>query len=121
MGEKTWVEELRWGEQVEEFRDTHGRFDIVVGCDVVYTESPQDLLWDTMDQLLTQDGVFLRGYCGRIQSVTDRLFFEAKRCGFEGLNITPTGPTTTGPASAPTERDNLSLYRFTRMPVAMAA
>lgn len=58
--------QLLWGlETAQAFRDSHGTFDLIIGSDLIYVKAVVKPLWDTINTLLTQQGVCLMAYCAR--------------------------------------------------------
>ncbi|CAM9390940.1 unnamed protein product [Ectocarpus fasciculatus] len=83
--------QLRWGARVDEFSRhiapdvrPDGRFDVIMGSDIIYVESILDPLFATVDALLTIDGmgVFILAYARRNVKI-DLVFETADKFGFE--------------------------------------
>lgn len=83
--------QLRWGLQLEEFGRhvaadllPDGRFDVIMGSDIIYVESILEPLFATVDSLLTYDkgGAFILAYARRNVKI-DLVFSTAERLGFE--------------------------------------
>eukprot|EP00928_Gymnodinium_smaydae_P046618 TRINITY_DN31066_c0_g1_i1.p1 TRINITY_DN31066_c0_g1~~TRINITY_DN31066_c0_g1_i1.p1 ORF type:complete len:302 (-),score=49.00 TRINITY_DN31066_c0_g1_i1:55-960(-) len=87
---KTSCAPLWWGDQVQtkSLLDTHGPFDVVIGCEVIYQHTPAvfDALRTTLQELLPRPGgTLVIVYQHRDGAeVTDHLFFESLlACGFD--------------------------------------
>lgn len=58
--------QLLWGlKSAKSFQSTHGMFDLILGSDLIYVKAVVGPLWDTVDTLLSDDGVFIMAYCAR--------------------------------------------------------
>lgn len=55
--------QLRWGHQVAEFVERHGKFDVIIAADIIYVESILEPLFDTVVALM--DHAFLLSYARR--------------------------------------------------------
>lgn len=61
-------EQLVWGNetQIQSLQRRTGRFDVILGSDIIYLEEILDPLWQTIDQLLEPvNGKFLLSYARR--------------------------------------------------------
>jgi len=73
--------QLVWGRNLEEFVQTHGTFDVILGADIIYREEILEPLWSSVAQLLQSAGVFLLAYARRNVSI-DRVLETATKYGF---------------------------------------
>ena len=82
--------QLRWGMNLVEFArhlsaevSIQGRFDVMIGSDIIYVESILDPLFLTVDALLRADseGVFILAYARRNVKI-DLVLSTATRYGF---------------------------------------
>jgi predicted nicotinamide N-methyase len=91
VGSAVRCRQLRWGMQLPEFARhvspdvrTDGRFDVLIGSDIIYVESILDPLFLTVDLLLTEDstGTFILAYARRNVKI-DLVFSTAEKFNFE--------------------------------------
>jgi predicted nicotinamide N-methyase len=59
------VYQLVWGRNIPAFVERHGRFDIVLGADVIYIPESIEPMWSSVAQLLRPNGIFLLSYTRR--------------------------------------------------------
>ena len=55
--------QLVWGEDLDEFRNVHGRQPVILATDVFYAPESIKPLWQTVDHMLERDGCFLLAFC----------------------------------------------------------
>ncbi|CAB9505479.1 lysine methyltransferase METTL21A [Seminavis robusta] len=71
---KCTCRQMIWGKNIPEFRDSHGRFDVILGSDLFYMTRSIKPLFQTVDQLLTPGGIFLAASpCAKQNSFEDIL------------------------------------------------
>eukprot|EP00123_Amoebidium_parasiticum_P001561 comp12680_c0_seq1/m.7772 comp12680_c0_seq1/g.7772 ORF comp12680_c0_seq1/g.7772 comp12680_c0_seq1/m.7772 type:complete len:250 (-) comp12680_c0_seq1:15-764(-) len=88
------VQNLTWGEDVDIFVSKYGRFEVLLGADVIYWPAAIVPLLDTAQALLepTADACFYLGYCDRAAATTCSLMSEAKTRGFDVTEIPTDDP-----------------------------
>lgn len=75
---------LYWGsDSAKEFREKHGKFDIVMGSEIVYNEACVDPLVITLNELLAENGRFIVGHIFRYNRVTRYFMQKVDENGFE--------------------------------------
>lgn len=82
--------QLRWGSKLEEFKRmtiveggiVDGRFETIMGSDIIYVESILEPLFQTVDACLRSDGTFILAYARRNVKI-DLVFSTAHLFGFE--------------------------------------
>jgi len=80
--EKVCCKQLRWGLNVEGFRDeVGGRVNVVTGADIIYIEEVIEPLFRTVEEMLLPEGIFLLAYARRNVKI-DRVFEGATAAGF---------------------------------------
>jgi predicted nicotinamide N-methyase len=79
--------QLKWGLKLEEFKrkcnlqTSDGRFDLIMGSDIIYVESILDPLFETVEALLCPSGSFVLAYARRNVKI-DCVFKTAEKFGF---------------------------------------
>ena len=73
--------QLVWGKDLDVFKAEYGRFSVIIGADLFYTESSIQPAWETIDALLEPDGVFLLSFCPHKLTI-DQILDKAKELGF---------------------------------------
>jgi protein N-lysine methyltransferase METTL21D len=75
------VRQLIWGEAATCSTTGFGRFDTVLGSDIIYADEILEPLWRTVDDLVSPNGVFLLAFARRNVPI-DRVFETAATHGF---------------------------------------
>ena len=75
--------QLVWGQNVSQFRQRHGQFDVILGADIIYIADVLEPLWNTVTELLRPcpGSVFLLAYARRNVSI-DLVLETASKFGF---------------------------------------
>jgi len=81
---KLQTAKLAYGrEPALDFRDTWGRFDRIVGADIIYSKSAIPVVLESVYELLTDKGVFSLGFVARESSFAPTLERTAREFGFK--------------------------------------
>jgi len=91
---RTTCEKLCWGFGLSEFGERHGRFDFIIGADVVYEETAIRPLWTTVAALLSRDieARFVLVQETRSQRLIDQAIVVGEEFGFELKHIQHPAP-----------------------------
>lgn len=75
--------QLLWGRvTAEQFRQVHGTFDCVIASDILYSPHIVEPLWETIERLLDQAGVFIMAFAKRKVPVQiEDVILAAERVG----------------------------------------
>jgi len=65
------------------FRETYGRMDQIIGADIVYSTSAVQPLFESVDVLLTDQGVFTLGFVRRDDRFVAEIYAAAQQFGME--------------------------------------
>lgn len=81
--------QLRWGMNLPQFSqhcaaytNEEGRFDTIMGSDIIYVESVLDPLFETVNELLSSNGKFVLAYARRNVKI-DFVLSTATKYGFK--------------------------------------
>jgi len=74
--------QLIWGRDLGAFQEVHKRHSVIVATDVFYAPQSVKPLWQTVDELLEQDGMFLLSFVPHKVSIA-QVLEEADRLGFK--------------------------------------
>ena len=75
--------ELKWGnEESKKIVEKYGQFDIVFGSEIAYNENCIDSLVETINILLSKNGIFVIGHINRFYRVTRYLFEKLENFNF---------------------------------------
>lgn len=70
--------QLLWGApHMDVFEKSHGKFDVILGADVIYTKASTDPLFDTVACLLDSTGRFILSRYNKWNNVSDEVVLEA--------------------------------------------
>jgi predicted nicotinamide N-methyase len=76
--------QLIWGQKLQEFKETHGQFDVIIGADLFYITQSLKHLFSTVDHLLTKQGIFLAcNHCAN-QHPMESILDIIEELGFRG-------------------------------------
>lgn len=83
--QRTTAEKLCWGSASSDFAAHHGRFDFILGADVVYEETSIRPLWTTVSALLSRDpeARFVLVQETRSQRLIDEAVVVGREFGFD--------------------------------------
>ena len=74
--------QLVWGRNLTTFQQEQGFHSVILATDVLYSSKCVEPLWQTVDELLAPDGLFLLAFCPH--SVTmDEVLDKAEQLGFQ--------------------------------------
>jgi predicted nicotinamide N-methyase len=81
---RTTCEKLSWGTALSEFSERNGRFDFIIGADVVYEETSIRPLWETVRALLSKEpeARFVLVQETRSQRLIDEAIVAGREFGF---------------------------------------
>ena len=82
-------QQLIWGQNVQEFLELHGQFDIILGSDLFYMTKSLKPLFSTVDQLLAPQGIFLVCSTCANQHPMEHILKIAEELGFSGTEEAP--------------------------------
>jgi len=91
---QTTCEKLFWGVGLSEFGECHGRFDFIIGADVVYEEAAIRPLWQTVSALLSDEpgARFILVQETRSQRLIDEAIVVGQEFGFALTHIQHPAP-----------------------------
>jgi len=91
---RTTCDKLSWGSDLSEFANRHGRFDFIMGADVVYEEESIRPLWQTVAALLSRDieARFILVQETRSQRLIDEAIVVGEEFGFTLKHIQRPAP-----------------------------
>ena len=76
--------QLIWGKDLQKFQNEYGRHSVIMGTDIFYADESVQPIWETIDILLEEDGVFMLAYCPHKVTI-DQILNKAKQLGFTWL------------------------------------
>ena len=109
-GDKSFTKMDDWASSAD------GKFDILLGSDIIYVEHVVAPLFTTVSQLLSPHGVFLLAFARRNVSI-DYVLVEARRQGFvyeyhELADIHGTDTPTTSPRNSSSSTEGVYIFRL---------
>lgn len=76
--------QLIWGKNLQEFQETHGQFDVIIGADLFYITRSLKPLFTTVNQLLTKQGIFIACNACAKQHPMESILDIVEELGFRG-------------------------------------
>jgi Lysine methyltransferase len=107
--------QLIWGKNLDQYREDHGgRHQVILGTDLFYITKSLDPLFQTVHELLTDDGCFVAVMACSAQSPISTVFDFAQKYGFQWTTRS-LAPAKPGQTISVGEKDNdETIYTFRR-------
>jgi predicted nicotinamide N-methyase len=78
--------QLIWGKDLDHFREEHGCSQVILGTDLFYMKQSLAPLFQTVDELLAEDGIFMAVMVSSAQSPISTVFEVAHNHGFQWIS-----------------------------------